>query len=178
MLMLVRPATGSDAAKCLDIYRPYVLDTPLTFEVEVPTVQEMAARILAAQERHEWLILEVDGSVAGYGYAQQLDSRAAYRWSVELSVYLEQDEVSSGGGRTLYDELLSRLARRGFRRAFGCIVQPNDASNALHEALEFEPVGHFRRVGWKLGAWHDVQWWQLDLGAADDEVDPPQEITT
>jgi phosphinothricin acetyltransferase len=176
MSQTVRPATAADAAACVDIYRPYVLDTAATFETEVPTVDELAARIAAA---HEWLVLEVDSAVIGYAYARQLNSRAAYRWSVETSVYMAQDRPRRlGGGRTLYRELLSRLARRGFRRAFAGIAQPNDASNALHEAFGFQPVGRFRRVGWKHGAWHDVDWWQRDVIDPGDEVDSPGEIAT
>jgi L-amino acid N-acyltransferase YncA len=121
----------------------------------VPTVEEMADRIIDAGVMHEWLVLEVDGEVTGYAYAHQFNSRAAYQWSVETSVYLAQDRRRAGGGRMLYAELLRRLTERGFRRA-----------------------GHYRRVGWKLGAWHDVQWWQLDLLGPDDEADPPRPIAT
>jgi phosphinothricin acetyltransferase len=174
----VRRATAADAVGCADIYRPYVLDTAITFETEVPTVEEMANRIVESLAMHEWLVLEVDGNITGYAYAHRFNSRAAYQWSVETSVYLAQDVRHSGGGRMLYAELLRRLAERGFRRAFAGIAQPNDASNALHEAFGFRPAAHYRRVGWKLGAWHDVQWWQLDLLEPDDEVDPPCPIAT
>ena len=174
----VRPATAADAAACLEIYRPYVLDTAITFETDVPTVAEMADRIVDARVMHEWLVLEVDGEVTGYAYAHQFNSRAAYQWSVETSVYLAQDRLRSGGGRMLYAELLRRLAERGFRRAFAGIAQPNDASNTLHQAFGFRRAGHYRRVGWKLGAWHDVQWWQLDLLGPDDDAGPPRPIAT
>lgn len=176
--MHVRPATAADAPACVDIYRPYVLDTVITFEVDVPTVEEMAERIVDAQLRHEWLVLEFDDAVIGYAYAHQFNSRAAYQWSVETSIYLAQSGQRSGGGRMLYTELLRRLAERGFRRAFAGIAQPNDASNAFHETFGFRPAGHYRRVGWKHGAWHDVQWWQLDLLGPGDEVDPPRPIVT
>jgi phosphinothricin acetyltransferase len=179
MPLLVRPAIGADSVACAEIYRPYVLDTVISFETEPPTVEQMAARIAATQVKHEWLVLEVDRDVAGYAYAQQFNPRAAYQWSVETSIYVAQDRLRLGGGRMLYAELLSRLAKRGFRRAFAGIAQPNEASNRFHEAFGFRPVGHFPRVGWKLGAWHDVQWWQLDLVAPNDEwaeVDRPAEI--
>ncbi|OBK44378.1 GNAT family N-acetyltransferase [Mycobacterium sp. 1081908.1] len=171
----VRPATAADAAACVEVYRPYVLDTAITFETEEPTIEKMAERIVGA---HEWLVLEVDGAVAGYAYAHQFNSRAAYQWSVETSVYVAQDHRGTGCGRMLYAELLQRLAQRGFRRAFAGIAQPNDASNALHRANGFRPVGRYRRVGWKSGAWHDVEWWQLDLLGPDDEVDPPLPVAT
>ncbi|GAB3014352.1 GNAT family N-acetyltransferase [Mycobacterium bourgelatii] len=172
----VRSASAADAAACVEIYRPYVLDTAISFETEVPTLEQMAARIAAAQVIHEWLVLEIDDEVVGYAYAQQLNPRAAYRWAVETSVYVAMDRRRSGGGRLLYDELLNRLARRGFRRAIGIIAQPNDGSNALHASFGFQPAGLLRRVGWKLGAWHDVQWWQLDLVDPDEEIDPPPAI--
>ncbi|OMC39609.1 GCN5 family acetyltransferase [Mycobacterium sp. IS-2888] len=175
--MRVRPATAADAAACVEIYRPYVLDTVITFETEVPTVEEMAERIVNARVTHEWLVLDVDGDVIGYAYAHQFNSRAAYQWSVETSVYLAQDRRREGGGRMLYAELLRRLTERGFRRAFAGIAQPNDASNAFHQTFGFRPAGHYRRVGWKLGAWHDVSWWQLDLPGPDD-ADPPRPIAT
>lgn len=175
--MHVRPASVADAAACVEIYRSYVLDTVITFETDVPTVAEMAERIVAARVRHEWLVLEVDGEVAGYAYAHEFNPRAAYQWAVETSIYLAQDALRSGGGRMLYAELLRRLTERGFRRAFAGIAQPNDASNGLHEAFGFRRAGRYRRVGWKLDEWHDVEWWQLDLVGPDDE-DPPRPIVT
>jgi phosphinothricin acetyltransferase len=178
MPLLARAAVAADAAACAEIYRPHVLDTVITFETEPPTVEEMAARIAAARVTHDWLVLEVDGDIAGYAYAHQFNSRAAYQWSVETSVYMAQNRLRLGGGRLLYAELLSRLAERGFRRAFAGIAQPNEASDAFHEAFGFRRAGRYRRVGWKLGAWHDVQWWQFDLVAPDDEVDPPTQIAT
>ncbi|WP_425488969.1 N-acetyltransferase family protein [Mycobacterium vicinigordonae] len=153
-----------------------MLDTAISFETEVPTIETMATRIETAQARYEWLVLEIDGTVAGYAYASQFHSRDAYQWSVETSVYMAQARARAGGGRMLYAELLSRLAGRGFRRAFACIAHPHPASYAFHAAFGYEPVGHFRRVGWKLGTWHDVQWWQRDLIDADHETDPPTEI--
>lgn len=178
MSTVVRSAVGADAAACAEIYRPYVLDTVITFETEPPTADEMAARIAVARATHDWLVLEVDGDVAGYAYAHQFNSRAAYQWSVETSVYVARERLRLGGGRMLYAELLSRLAGRGFRRAFAGIAQPNEASNGFHQAFGFRPVGRYSRVGWKLGAWHDVQWWQLDLVPPDEEVDPPAQVAT
>jgi len=173
---IVRSATAADAAACVGIYRPYVLNTVVTFESEVPSVEEMAARNLAARVMHEWLVLEVNGVVAGYAYAQQFNPRAAYQWSVETTVYIAPDHLRMGGGGMLHAELLGRLARRGYRRAFAGIAQPNEASNALHRAFGFRPVGRYQRVGWKQGAWHDVHWWQLHLIAPAHEVDPPAKI--
>lgn len=170
--MTIRAATGADAAACAAIYAPYVRETAVSFELEPPTGAEMAARIAAAQERHAWLVLEEDGRVVGYAYALRFSARPAYRWSCEVSVYLDRDRQRSGGGRQLYAALFVRLAERGFRRVFAGMSLPNDASAGFHRALGFEPVGVYRRVGWKLGAWRDVAWMQFAIADGDD---PPAE---
>ncbi|MBI3213703.1 MAG: N-acetyltransferase [Mycobacterium sp.] len=174
--MRVRDATAGDADACVQIYTPYVRSTVITFETEVPTVREMAARITAARASHEWLVLEDDGDVIGYAYAHQFNPRAAYLWSVETSIYLSGVRHRRGGGRLLYGELLTRLADRGYRRAFAGVTQPNEASMGFHHAFGFERAGEYRRVGWKQGAWRDVVWLQRDL-ADGDPYGPPPEIT-
>jgi L-amino acid N-acyltransferase YncA len=121
-------------------------------------------------------VLEEDGEVAGYAYASQHNSRAAYRWAVDVAVYVDPSRRRRGAGRRLYGALLEELRERGYRIACAGITLPNDASVGLHEALGFEPVGIYRRVGWKAGAWHDVGWWQLELTPAG--VDPPAEPVT
>lgn len=170
--MIVRDATESDAALCAAIYASYVTETSVSFELEPPAPGQMALRIEQAQHRHAWLVLEVDGRVAGYAYGHPFAERPAYRWSCEVSIYLEPERHRSGGGRLLYEELLARLADRGYRRAMAGMSLPNDASVGFHHALGFEPVGVYRRVGWKNGAWHDVAWVQKTILEADD---PPSE---
>ncbi len=168
----VRDATTADAAACAVLYAPYVTDTAVTFETEPPTAAQMAERIAAAQRRHAWLVLEDDGAVVGYAYGGPYKERAAYRWSCEVSVYLERGRWRTGGGRALYEALFARLAERGFRTAVAGMTLPNPASEGLHRALGFEPVGVYRRIGWKHGAWHDVAWVQRTLASMDD---PPVE---
>ncbi len=111
----VRDAAEHDAAACAAIYAPYVTDTAITFETDPPPPAEMAARIAAAARTHAWVVLEDEGRVVGYAYARPFKSRAAYRWSCEVSVYLEPRRQRTGGGRALYDALFARLAERGFR---------------------------------------------------------------
>ena len=171
-MALVRDATAQDADACAAIYRPYVTDTAITFEYEPPTAEQMAERIAAAQRAHAWLVLEDDGRVVGYAYAGPYKERAAYRWACEVSVYLEQGRRRGGGGRALYEALLARLTERGYRTAIAGMALPNEASVGLHRALGFEPVGTYRRIGWKHGAWHDVAWVQRPLG---EHMDPPAE---
>ena len=168
----VRDATAAQAPASAAVYAPYVLGTAITFEVEPPSVAEMARRIAAARERHAWVVLEDDGRVAGYAYAGPYKERAAYRWSCEVSVYLEQGRRRGGAGRALYEALFERLAARGYRTAVAGMTLPNPASEGLHRALGFEPVGVWRRIGWKGGAWHDVAWVQRALA---DGEDPPAE---
>jgi L-amino acid N-acyltransferase YncA len=170
----VRDADPADAEACAAIYSPYVAGTAITFEGQPPTAEEMAARIAKAAATHAWLVLERRDVVVGYAYARPFAERDAYRWSCETSVYVAHDARGSGVGRALYSALLARLGSRGYRRAYAGMALPNDASARLHTALGFEPVGVFRRVGWKFGRWHDVAWMQLDLG---DPTAPPGEIT-
>lgn len=162
----VRDATRGDAEACRAIYAPYVTDTAVTFETEVPDVEDMAARIAVADERHAWLVLEHDSGVKGYAYGGPFRSRAAYRWSAEVSVYLDRALQGRGAGRALYAELLPRLTARGLVTAVAGMTLPNDASAALHRSLGFTDVGVYRRIGYKLGAWHDVAWMQCDLTPA------------
>ncbi|AYY11689.1 N-acetyltransferase [Actinobacteria bacterium YIM 96077] len=159
----VRDATERDAEACAAIYAPYVTDTVITFEYEPPSAAEMAERIASAQHEHAWLVLEDQGRVVGYAYGGQFKARAAYSWSCEVSVYLEPGRRRTGAGRMLYDALFTRLAELGFRTAVAGMTLPNEGSVGLHRAMGFEPVGTYRNIGWKHGAWHDVAWTQRSL---------------
>lgn len=170
--LTVRDASERDAEACAAIYAPYVTGTAVTFETEPPHAAEMARRIASAVRTHAWVVLEDGGRVVGYAYGGPYKSRPAYRWSCEVSVYIEPGRRRTGGGRALYAALLSRLAGRGFRTAVAGMTLPNDASAGLHRAMGFEPVGTYRRIGWKGGAWHDVAWVQRPLGTGQD---PPAE---
>ncbi|WP_242660352.1 GNAT family N-acetyltransferase [Mycobacterium mantenii] len=173
---LVRPASAADAAACLAIYRPYVEHTVISWENDVPTENEMAARIAAAQASHEWLVLERDRRVIGFAYGHALNRLATHRWSTETGIYLDADHRRTGGGRALYTELLRRLTERGYRQAFAGITQPNEASNGFHRSFGFTDAGLYRRVEWKHGGWHDVAWMQLELPAACGPDAPPGQI--
>lgn len=162
---VIRDATELDAEACAAIYAPYVTDTAVTFESAPPSSAAMAERIAAARRSHAWLVLEADDRrVVGYAYGAPFRARHAYQWSCEVSVYLELGRRRTGGGRALYEALFARLAERGFRTLVAGMALPNDASVALHRSLGFEPVGTFRRVGWKHGGWHDVAWVQRTIG--------------
>ena len=159
----VRPASAQDAAACLAIYRPYVQNTAISWEIDVPTVDKMAARIEGLRATHEWLVLERDDQIVGFAYGQPLKRLVAFQFSAETGIYVDVHHHRAGAGRDLYTQLLRRLAERGYRQAFAAITQPNEASNSFHRSFGFQDAGLYRRVAWKHESWHDVAWMQLDL---------------
>jgi L-amino acid N-acyltransferase YncA len=164
----VRRATAHDGPACARIYASYVLGTAVTFETEPPDAGEMSRRIAAAQEAHDWLVVEASSGegprIVGYAYGGAFRARPAYGWTAEVSIYLEPYAVGQGLGRTLYAALIDRLEGLGYRTLVAGYTVPNEASERLHRGLGFEPVGVYRRVGVKLGAWQDVAWVQRFLG--------------
>ncbi|CAN5549752.1 GNAT family N-acetyltransferase [soil metagenome] len=169
----LRLAGPSDAGAVSEIYAPLVRETPVSFETVPPTPDEMAERIAKTLETHPWLVCEEAGEVRGYAYASPHRVRAAYVWSVDATVYVRPDARRSGMGRRLYVALFEILRHQGFLTAFAGITLPNPASVGLHEAMGFRPVGVYRNVGYKAGAWHDVGWWGLPLGEPEPDPAPP-----
>lgn len=167
--MIIRDATAADAEACAAIYAPYVTETCISFELDPPDEVEMARRIASSQRMHGWLVAEQDGRVIGYAYGSTHSARAAYRFTADVSVYLDLDTRGSGTGRLLYDELLALLADRGIRMVCAGVTLPNERSERFHRSTGFEPVGIYRKIGWKFGAWHDVLWLQKEIG---DQSDP------
>ena len=161
----LRPASAADAASICAIYNPYVVTTAITFEEETVTLQDMAQRIADVGAANlPWLVLEVDGKVAGYAYATKWRARSAYRYSVESTVYLDRAFAGQGLGRFLYGALLDELRKRELHVVIGGIALPNERSVGLHEKLGFLKVAHFTEVGMKFGRWIDVGYWELRLG--------------
>lgn len=158
----IRLARPEDAAAVATIYAPYCERTPVSFELVAPTAAEMAARIAKITARHPWLVLE-DGDIAGYVYACQHRERAAYQWSVDVAAYVHESFRRRHVGRALYTTLFHLLVLQGYFKAYAGVTIPNPASVGLHEAVGFQPVGVYRGVGYKLGAWHDVAWYQRPL---------------
>jgi phosphinothricin acetyltransferase len=156
----IRSASIADTPALLEIYRPFVEATAVSFEVDAPSVDEFEARIANALDRFAWLVAIDEHRVVGYAYASTHRERAAYRWSVETSAYIDPAFHRKGIGRRLYAALFDALVAKGYHCAYAGIALPNAASEALHRAVGFEAIGVFREVGHKFGRWHDVSWWQ------------------
>jgi L-amino acid N-acyltransferase YncA len=159
----IRPATEADASSLLAIYRPFVEASAVSFETVAPTVDEFAARIAKALLGWQWLVAEGNGRPVGYAYGGLHRERAAYRWSAEVSAYVDPQFHRHGVGRALYLRLFDDLAAKGYCNAYAAITLPNDASVGLHCSVGFEPIGIFKSVGRKFGKWHDVGWYQRPL---------------
>jgi phosphinothricin acetyltransferase len=161
---VIRPAAREDLAQMVTIYGHYVEQTYTTFEIDPPTVEQWSLKWQAARERnHPWLVSEQGGAIHGYATAATFNPRPAYRSTVETSIYLQHELVGRGLGRALYENLLAETAGLDFHLAVAGIALPNTRSVALHESLSFQLVGVFREVGYKLGDWRDVGWWERRL---------------
>ncbi len=169
----IRVATPADAEGVQAIYGPEVARGTASFETEPPSVGEMARRIEAILPVYPWLVWEEGGRILGYAYASRHRERAAYRWSVDVAIYVAPDAQGRGVARALYTKLFEILTRQRFRAAYGGVAQPNPASEALHRACGFELVGVYREVGYKLGKWRDVGWWRRGLNETAGEPEEP-----
>lgn len=172
--MRFRTACPADAPKLLEIYREYI-DTTITFEYALPSVEEFEGRIRSISEFFPYLVLEDDaGTIVGYAYAHRHMERAAYQWNAELSIYLSRKLAGKGWGRKSYRLLLELLALQGMKAAYGCVTSPNPPSEKLHMSLGFELVGTYPLAGWKNGAWHSVSWFRKAIGSYEGEPVPPK----
>lgn len=160
---MIRMATPEDAAEIADIYAPYVRDTAISFETVPPDVRQMRSRLTATLARLPWLVMTDGDIIGGYAYASPHGERAAYRWSVDVSLYLGGAYHRQGHGRRMYGALFNVLGAQGYINAYSAIVLPNPASVGLHEAMGFDRVGVFTGVGCKLGRWWDIGWWHRPL---------------
>jgi len=162
--MTIRMATPHDGDAVAAIYRPYVTDAATSFEADAPDASEMARRIESVLAFAPWLVCaDPRDGLVGYAYASPHRERAAYRWSVDVAVYVDARHHRRGIGRSLYETLFRLLRLQGFYAAHAGVTLPNAGSVGLHETLGFRPGGVYQAVGWKHGAWRDVGWWQLVL---------------
>ncbi len=175
MTACIRMATEADAAAIADIYAPICIETAISFEESAPTVEEMARRIRTVTQTLPWLVLE-DGGIAGYVYARPFRERAAYRWSVEVTVYVHEDHRRKGVARALYAALFRILTLQGYYKTYAGVTVPNAASESLHAAVGLVPVGVYHGVGYKYGAWHDVRFYEMALQPEQPVPEEPRAI--
>lgn len=162
--IVIRTANEADAPAMLEIYRHYVQASTISFETEVPSAEEYIARVRKYLSGWACVVAEAgDGQLVGYAYGSSHRERAAYKWSVETTVYVAQGAQRGGIGRGLYADLMPRLAAAGYCNAYAGVALPNPESVGLHLAAGFQPIGTFPRVGYKFGQWRDVAWFHLVL---------------
>jgi L-amino acid N-acyltransferase YncA len=159
----IRLATAGDSGAIASIYRPYCEDSAVSFEQVAPNAVEIARRIAATLTQRPWIVLEDAGAVVGYAYAGPHNERWAYRWSVNTAIYISGTHQRRGAGRALYVTLFGLLRHLGYYRAVAGITMPNPASVGLHKAMGFDLVGVYRDIGYKLGAWRDVGWYEAEI---------------
>lgn len=156
----IRLATAADYREILNIYAPYVRDTAVTFETQVPTPDEFSARIGSISKQYPYLVYETDGKIVGYAYASKHMERAAYRYDVDVSIYVSPEYHGSGAAHKLYACLFSILKELGYYNAYAGCTLPNEKSIGFHKKLGFSLIGVHHKTGYKLGRWHDVAWFE------------------
>ena len=167
----IREASTEDAARLLEIYAYYVARTAITFEYDVPTVEEFKERIAGIKKRYPYLVIERDGVIEGYAYAGVFKDRAAYDRSCEMTIYLDRNCVHGGLGRKLYEALEEALRRQGMLNLYACIGCPEKPDEYLdfnsaqfHEHLGYRTVGTFHQCGYKFGRWYNMIWMEKMIG--------------
>ena len=169
--IVIRSATVKDAEALLNIYAYYVKNTAITFEYDVPTVEEFRGRIKKTLKKYPYLVLLEDDKIRGYAYAGPLKERAAYDLSVETTVYVDQNAKKSGYGRMLYEALEEKLKEMGILNMYACIGYPikedeylTKNSAEFHEHMGFETIGEFHKCGYKFGRWYNMIWMEKLIG--------------
>ena len=177
MKQIIRFATREDAPGILEIYAPFVIGSAVTFEEEVPSAEEIAARIEQIAAKLPYLVCDINGRIAGYAYAFEFRTRSAYRWIKELSVYVHPGFRRKNIAGALYYCLFELMKSQGITSVLACITLPNIESVMFHEKVGFRKAGEFMANGYKLGKWHNVGWWELDLNPErTDPCDQPLSI--
>lgn len=169
---IIRPALVSDASSIIDIYAPYILNTAVSFETEVPTIEDFSKRIITNQELLPWLVFETGGTIAGYAYASKHRERAAYQWSVESSVYVTNDFQHKGIATKLYLTLFEILKYQGCRNVYAGVTLPNEKSIHFHKKMGFNKIADYTNIGYKQNSWHTVSWFHLKLSDYSDTPAP------
>lgn len=161
--MKLRLANINDAQDILNIYKPYVKNTTITFEYDVPSLDEFKNRISTISENFPYIVCEIDDAIVGYAYASKYRGRAAFNWTVELSIYVNENYHNHKVSHKLYSSLLDILKIQGVYNAYACITIPNEKSKKFHDKFGFNLVGTFTNSGYKSGKWIDVIWMEKNL---------------
>ena len=170
---MIRLATKDDAAGMLEIYTPFILNSGITQETDVPSIEDFQKRIISNLEERPWLVCEIDGEVAGYAYAGKHRDRKGYQWCTEPSVYIAEKYFGIGVANALYTALFDILKLQGYVNAYAVITLPNERSIAFHKKFGFEYLTTYKEIGYKLGQWHDVGWMQYEVNPHKDEPEDP-----
>ena len=169
----VRIAQISDAPGIMDIYVPYILNTAISFETEIPPLDQFEKRIEKCLQKYPWLVCTIDELISCYVYASIHREREAYQWTCECSVYVRSQYRGRGIGKIMYDTLFHILRMQGFKNVYAGITLPNEASIKLHEKCGFERFATYENIGYKLGGWKTVGWWRLQINDYDQKPAPP-----
>ncbi len=175
--MIIRLANKNDASGILDIYKPYIENTSFTFETEIPSVAEFQKRIEDYLENWPWLVCEDKGKITGYAYGAKYRERKGYQWCAESSIYIHDYYLKLGIGKALYEALIEILKQQGYRNVYAVINLPNDRSVKFHEKCGFSFLTIYPNVGYKLGEWKNVGWWQKKINEYSLEPTPPKKIS-
>lgn len=170
---MLRIATRDDAAAMLEIYAPFILNSGITQETDVPSIEDFQKRILLNFEERPWLVCEIDNQVAGYAYAGKHRDRKGYQWCTEPSVYVHEKFFGFGVANALYTALFDILKLQGYVNAYAVITLPNDRSISFHKKFGFDYLTTYPKIGYKLGQWHDVGWMQYEINPHKDETADP-----
>lgn len=170
----IRLATSEDVPRILEIYAYYVENTSISFEYKAPSLEEFKVRYSEISKKYPYLVVEENGVIEGYAYANTFKAREAYNWSVEVSIYLDKESRGKGKGQALYTELEQYLKRQNIINANACVTYPNPGSMAFHKKMGFKEVAHFHECGYKFNEWHDMIWLEKSIG--EHKLDMPNVI--
>lgn len=173
MKINIRPVIEEDVKQIIDIYKPYIINTPITFEYEVPTLIEFKKRIKEVTKQFPWLICEIDNEIVGYTYAHYQHERKAYQWNAELSIYISEKYHGKKIAKYLYKCIIEILKEQGYYNLYSCITLPNDKSIGLHKAFGFSEIGVYKKTGNKFNKWYDVIWLVKNIHEYDENPKAP-----
>lgn len=182
--MRIRVATIEDAAALVEIYRYYIEKTAITFEYDVPSIEEFERRIQTTLEKFPYYVVEEEGEVLGYAYSGPFASRKAFSWSAEISIYLKQGQQKKGYGKKLYQLMEAKLKELGYQNVYACIATPEVEDEYLtnnsvqyHEYMGYRLVGEFKRCGYKFDRWYHIVWMEKWIGKHESPIEEPKSFS-